>query len=138
MGMNELYPIEVVLTYMDDHPVMLVKTAPTGDYDSATEANAWVNRVTTGNRCLAIAMTPINGQGAAAHEDAEVKPEARCPMDNCVMGPEHDGPHQDKAGETWDQVDVLGVRENVAKREIDLRGGKPGVGREPAEGSRPS
>ncbi len=108
MGMNELHAIEVVLTYMDGEAVMLVKSAPTGDYDSGAEANAWISRAKTG-RCRAIAMMPINGAGTA-QQDAEVRPEARCPMDDCTMGPDHDGAHQDKVGETWDEVDVLGER----------------------------
>ena len=38
MRMNELHSIEVVLTYMDGEAVMLVKSPPTGDYDSGAEA----------------------------------------------------------------------------------------------------
>ncbi len=110
MEMNELHTIEVALTYIDSVPVLLIKTAPTNDYDSGVEANKWVNRVTTGSRCRAIAMTPINGQGAAAHEDAEIKHNPRCPMTDCTFGPEHNGPHQDTDGELWDQVDVVGNR----------------------------
>lgn len=110
--MNELHTIEVALTYMDGLPVMLIKSAPTNDYDSGLEANAWVNRVATGSRCRAIAMTPINGAGAAeAERDAAVQPNPRCPMDGCIFEDAgHDLPHQDGQGETWNSVDVLGVR----------------------------
>lgn len=120
MGMNELHAIEVVLTYMDGEAVMLVKSAPTNDYDSGLEANAWISRAKTG-RCRAIAMTPINGVGAA--KDAAVKPEPTCPMDGCIMGPGlegengHQGPHQDKAGALWDVLDLMGNR--VANEKVD-------------------
>ncbi len=111
MGMNELHAIEVVLTYMDGEAVMLVKSAPTGDYDSGAEANAWISRAKTG-RCRAIAMMPINGAGSA-QQDAEVRPDARCPMDECTLGPKHEGPHQDEEGQMWDSVDAFGSREVV-------------------------
>ncbi len=136
MGMNELFPIEVVLTYMDGHPVMLVKTAPTTDYDSATEANAWVNRVTTGSRCRAIAMTPINGQGAATPEDAEIKHEPRCPMDDCIFeAVSHALPHQDKEGELWDEVDLMG---NRVVKSGDPETRKPRAGTKPPQVSHPA
>ena len=109
MGTNELHSIEVALTYMNGLPVMLVQTAPTNDYDSGAEANAWGNRVATGKRFRAIAMTPVNG--GDGQTDASVTPEARCLMDGCIFESTlHDGPHQDKAGELWDDVDVLGNR----------------------------
>ena len=108
MGSNELYSIEVALTYIDGEAVMLVQSAPTNDYDSGLEANAWINRARTG-RCRAVLVTPINEAGGA-HEDAEVRPEPRCPMTDCTFGPDHDLPHQDKAGEMWDELDVLGAR----------------------------
>ncbi len=109
MEMNELHTIEVALTVMDGEAVMLVVSAPTGDYNSGAEANAWVSRAKTG-RCRVVAMTPVNGAGAATPEDAEINPEPRCPMDDCIMGPHHGGAHQDKGGELWDEVDVLGAR----------------------------